>query len=394
MMMMIKEKNRSGGEIGGGGKGSQLAGGVSATFTTGMGKGLREPCSPYRQAYVFGADLNVPNANNWNCVPVIMDPTTSFDLSTITPNHEVVVALLVAYNIIAGASHVVSMKWYRDRDSNLLFDWSYTFPDRGYAWAYVYSYIGYVPWEIYENGNYHVDILWDGSLLQRIGFTVSGIPAGLAGQITALQILIGSMVVSVPGQIQQGQSGNVVITGRNNIPLAQSMGMEWEIHDPDGILVERFSTGSPWIVINPNNSVSFTGAAHAFNKLGVYTITAKLYLNEAAPLLVDRYSGELCTVVSVPTPLRPPPCGTYGDIDGDGFVTSNDALLVGQYLVGLVSLSSEQLRRADVDGDGQVTAMDAMMINQYALGVRDSFPVCVIPTPEFSGFGITDYSQV
>lgn len=73
---------------------------------------------------------------------------------------------------------------------------------------------------------------------------------------------------------------------------------------------------------------------------------------------------------------KQPPCGNYGDIDGDGFVTSADADLAVKYYTGLVSLTPEQLARADVNGDGRVTPADAMLISQYVNGLINTFPVC------------------
>ena len=151
-----------------------------------MGKGLREPVAPYRQAYVFGADLNVPNANNWNAVPEAMDPTNTFDLSSLTPNHEVVVAELVAFDIPAGVVCFADMEWHRGRDDAFLFSYPVNIPDAltfgysGWAWYYIYSYIGYVPWEISENGGYYLDLTFSGPATyytQRLTFTVTGIPS-------------------------------------------------------------------------------------------------------------------------------------------------------------------------------------------------------------------------
>ncbi|GAI92474.1 unnamed protein product, partial [marine sediment metagenome] len=39
-----------------------------ASYSYGLAKGLREPCSPYREAYYFGAELNKPSADGWNCL--------------------------------------------------------------------------------------------------------------------------------------------------------------------------------------------------------------------------------------------------------------------------------------------------------------------------------------
>ena len=81
--------------------------------------------------------------------------------------------------------------------------------------------------------------------------------------------------------------------------------------------------------------------------------------------------------------IRLPPCFApdglgYGDIDGDGYVTDDDAQLVSDYTVGNVTLTDAQLIRADVNNDGDVTITDAMMIARYAAGLEDSFTVCSI----------------
>jgi hypothetical protein len=52
-----------------------------------------------------------------------------------------------------------------------------------WSWYYVYSYIGYVPWEISLNGGYRVDMWWKrtfDTFLTAINFTVTGIPAQLS----------------------------------------------------------------------------------------------------------------------------------------------------------------------------------------------------------------------
>ena len=77
---------------------------------------------------------------------------------------------------------------------------------------------------------------------------------------------------------------------------------------------------------------------------------------------------------AAPEPLsRPSPCGDMGDVDGDGFVTENDAKLI---MTSRRTLTPDQLRRADVNGDGMVDVLDSLVIAQYAVGDRDTFPVC------------------
>ncbi len=182
--MSAQAPGRKTGGFGGIGGTGRLIGPLQATaYSSGLGKGLKEPVPPYRQAYVFGADLGTPNANSWNYMPELVDPTTVFDLSQITPNHEAVVALLLATDVPAGMQSLVEHKWYQDRDSQLLFDFRYTIADAGrsgfsgWAWVYIYSYIGYVPWEIYEDGAYHVDLTFSGpaQYSRTLPFTVKGV---------------------------------------------------------------------------------------------------------------------------------------------------------------------------------------------------------------------------
>ncbi len=146
-------------------------------FKYGIGKGLREPCSPYREAYFFGAELNEPSAAGWNCIPAIVGSTTSFDLSTISENHEVVVALLGVTSTREG-TYTVTFRWYRQRDNKVLYSYSWSRFSRSGEGLFVYSYIGWTNNEISENGDYYVDIEVSGieSYTKTIQFSVIGIP--------------------------------------------------------------------------------------------------------------------------------------------------------------------------------------------------------------------------
>lgn len=146
-----------------------------------MGKGLEEPCSPYREAYFFGAEPGAVDASGWNCFPEVVDATRLFDLSRITPAHEVAVVILYASNLPAGRSYDVHFKLYRDRDGKLLWDLSYTIPDPGnygrdyWSWYYVYCVFGYFPGEFWENGDYHVALVVTGRSSQTLNLTITGI---------------------------------------------------------------------------------------------------------------------------------------------------------------------------------------------------------------------------
>jgi hypothetical protein len=94
--------------------------------------------------------------------------------------------------------------------------------------------------------------------------------------------------------------------------------------------------------------------------------------------LVEANSTECGYVKPVPytAERRRPPCGNYGDVDGDGYITEKDIQMVVDYSVGKIALTPEQLKRADVRGDG-VTYKTPQLIKRYLTGAIDTFPVCV-----------------
>lgn len=73
-----------------------------------------------------------------------------------------------------------------------------------------------------------------------------------------------------------------------------------------------------------------------------------------------------------------PPCGNYGDINGDGVVNIIDVGMVQNYVAdpSTYPLTAEQIKRADVNGDGMVTSADQTMITDYIFGKISTFPVC------------------
>jgi hypothetical protein len=83
----------------------------------------------------------------------------------------------------------------------------------------------------------------------------------------------------------------------------------------------------------------------------------------------------------VPIPLTPQPLTViikaplYGDVTGDGRVTTLDAAVVLQASVGLITLTEEQEERANVSGENGVTAYDASLIMRYVVGLLTKFPV-------------------
>lgn len=148
------------------------------TFGYALAKGLKEPVSPFREAYFFGAPLNSVNADGWNAAPHTVDRVDTYDLSTITIDHEVCVAVLGAFNADVG-TYSITIKYTRKRDNKLLYEYNREWTAKQGGWFYAYAYVGWTANEISENGTYRVDITVTGPAAFSDGrdFEVLGIPA-------------------------------------------------------------------------------------------------------------------------------------------------------------------------------------------------------------------------
>lgn len=62
-----------------------------------------------------------------------------------------------------------------------------------------------------------------------------------------------------------------------------------------------------------------------------------------------------------------------GDVNGDSYITSADALSALRYNVQLDTHDEKSFSAADVNEDGEVTTVDAVLIERYCVGVISSF---------------------
>ena len=67
----------------------------------------------------------------------------------------------------------------------------------------------------------------------------------------------------------------------------------------------------------------------------------------------------------------------YGDVDGNGSVRINDAVLIRDYVLGKITEfpSEYGMLAADVDGNGSIRINDAVLVRDYVLGKIFKFPV-------------------
>ena len=57
-----------------------------------------------------------------------------------------------------------------------------------------------------------------------------------------------------------------------------------------------------------------------------------------------------------------------GDVDGDGVITTKDALMLIQCLNEDIILTDDEFKRADLNSDGKLSSVEALRILQYING--------------------------
>ena len=64
----------------------------------------------------------------------------------------------------------------------------------------------------------------------------------------------------------------------------------------------------------------------------------------------------------------------YGDLNGNGYVSSADVSILRRYLAGLMTLPPERLLCADIDDNGKVDKVDVLLLRLYAVGTIRELP--------------------
>lgn len=93
-----------------------------------------------------------------------------------------------------------------------------------------------------------------------------------------------------------------------------------------------------------------------------YEETGQVYIVQLTP------NAESVTVILGPETYEEP-VAIKGDVNGDGRVDPDDAILVLRVSVGIVEPTEAQVLAADMNGDGAVESDDAILILRAAIGL-------------------------
>ena len=104
---------------------------------------------------------------------------------------------------------------------------------------------------------------------------------------------------------------------------------------------------------NPSNEVAEDGS----------TVTLRIDVNG-----FDFKTGTGSVVTEFKVDAPDAPKAMYGDVNGDGAITVEDATLLQKISLGLVEATNEQLICADVTGDGNVSIRDVTLVQKFIAG--------------------------
>lgn len=112
-----------------------------------------------------------------------------------------------------------------------------------------------------------------------------------------------------------------------------------------------------------------TTADTLLSKLTVQNGTARLVAASGGEVSGNVATGQVLQLVSGSTVHASFPIVIYGDVSGDGAVTSKDLLLAQKHILGVSALSGAYLKAADSGKDGKVTSADLLRTQKQILGI-------------------------
>lgn len=112
-----------------------------------------------------------------------------------------------------------------------------------------------------------------------------------------------------------------------------------------------------------------TGQTITLNKAYIYDYLSGKVSFETTEAGNEYIAAEIMNALNITVE------GILGDVNCDGIVDCEDASLIMQYEVELITADQLHLEVADVNGDGVYDSEDASLICQYEVGLITAFPV-------------------
>ena len=176
--------------------------------------------------------------------------------------------------------------------------------------------------------NYQFNVLYDAARFELTGSTVGAAPT----------------VVSAPREDEQGKGDCITVSG--------------------------LSTEGQAVSLAAGTVATLTFKALDAAELGETEFSVSV---QAMPAYADLSDVALDVQSNAKVTLEEAAAVLLGDVDGNGKIASNDALLILRYVAKLTT--ELDLDAADVDGNGKVASNDALLILRYVAKLINEFPV-------------------
>jgi len=125
---------------------------------------------------------------------------------------------------------------------------------------------------------------------------------------------------SIASSVPISTEGKVHIWGRNDTSISQNIGVHWIVKNPSGVIVQNYSDWKMGTLGLGQSHEFISNNSFDIDEEGSYTLDVELLMNSDNPVVVDSYSGVLCTVgpAGIP-PEIPETCSIDSDCP-EGYV--------------------------------------------------------------------------
>lgn len=130
------------------------------------------------------------------------------------------------------------------------------------------------------------------------------------------------------------------------------------------LLSEKYTIGTNITGIAPG-----TTAADLLKHLKVENGTTQLVNAAGAAVSGNAATGHMVQVLSGGKVFASYPLVIYGDVSGDGVVSSKDLLMAQKHILGISKISGAALAAADSGKDGKLTSSDLLRTQKQILGI-------------------------
>lgn len=134
--------------------------------------------------------------------------------------------------------------------------------------------------------------------------------------------------------------------------------------------------GGVYLFESSNTDVAVISGIFQYNRTELTLVGAGETQIRARKLPFEGYGGSDW---SEPVTLTVSGSILIGDVNGDGKITTADAVLLLQHIAKLITLEGQELASADVNQDGNITTADAVLLLQYIAKLIPSLSTKSLP---------------